>query len=227
MLRAVSVRDHARITALALLVGIGVSGVAARATAQRPGAVEEITVADMALDWARGRFASPVICQIDSQSDGRPVRGLRRLLITPGPRQVRPRVNRIVFVDMEVSDASRCVSELAGEVPNVTGSIQIRLPTSRHRDTAKRDFRELMRRKGGIDFDIVSGGLKIQPITQPESAARTVDFRGGRASLHDVGKGSDLSRLLAPFDSPRKLSLEVSARDGTKLSFPLYMTDLR
>ena len=149
------------------------------------------------------------------------------MLITPGPSRVRPRVNRIVFVDMEVSEASRCVTELAGEALNLTGSIQIRLLTSRQSDTARRDFREAIRRKSGFEFDIYAGGLKIQRVTQPESPEQRVDFRGGSVLLREIREGSDEDRLLAPFESPRKLLLELSARDGTKLSFPLYMTDLR
>ena len=39
----------------------------------------------LALDWARGRYLSPVICE----TDGELVRGGRRLLITPGPRHAR------------------------------------------------------------------------------------------------------------------------------------------
>jgi hypothetical protein len=222
MLRAVSGRDRARITALSC-VTLVLLGVAQATSAQRPGPHQEVTVSELALDWARGRFATPVVCQFD----GKAVRGLRRILITPGPSHVRPAVDRIVFVDMEVSDASRCVIEIGGEVPNVMGSIQIRLPSARRPDTARRDFREHLRRKNGFDFDIVAGGLRLQPVTQPESPARSVDFRGGEATLRTLDMRTDAGRLLAPFDSPRKLMLELSARDGTKLSFPLYMTDLR
>lgn len=181
------------------------------------------TVADLALDWARGRFASPLICQFGDK----PVRGIRRVLITPGPSHVRPAVDRIVFVDLDVDEASRCFAELKGDVPNVIGSVQIRLLGIRTADTARRDFREQLRRKQGFEFGIVSGGLRIRPVSQPPSAGEGVDFRGGRASLRTIEPGSDSARLLADFDSPRKLLLELSATDGTKLSFPLYMTDLR
>jgi hypothetical protein len=217
----VSPRDRARRSVLGL-VGLAAFAVAAPASAQRAGG-SEITVAELALEWARGRFASPVVCQIDGEA----VRGLRRVLITPGPPHVEPPVDRIVFVDMEVSGASRCVSELEGEVPNLTGSLDIRLESTRRPDTAERDFREQLRRRGGFEFDVVSGGLKLQPVGQPESAARAVDFRGGSAFLRDVEEGSDASRLLASFPSPRKVLLELSARDGTKLSFPLAQTELR
>ena len=129
--------------------------------------------------------------------------------------------------DLEVEEASRCFVELAGNVPNVMGSVQIEFPAVRRSDTARRDFREALRRKRGFEFRIAEGGLKLQEVTQPPSPVRVVDFRGGSASLRTIEPGSDAARLLAPFESPRKMILEVSARDGTKLSFPLYMTDLR
>ncbi len=216
MLRAVS--KPARVLVLVLLFGVALPG-----KGQIPGDPREATVADMALDWSRGRFASPLICELE----GELVRGIRRVLITPGPSYQRPRMNRIIFVDLEVDGASRCFVELAGDVPNVTGSVQIHLLSSRRSDTAQRDFRESLRRKRGFEFRIAAGGLKLQPVTQPPSPARGLDFSGGRATLRTMEPGSDESRLLSPFPSPRKLLLELSARDGTKLSFPLYMTDLR
>jgi len=216
MLREVS--KSSLLLTLSLLLASAQPGLA-----QVIGPPRNATVADMALDWARGRFASPLICKLD----GKPVRGIRRLMIAPGPSQASPRVDRIVFIDMEVDEATRCFTELSGEVPNVTGAIQIHLPTSRRSDTARRDFREALRRKSGFAFRISAGGLRIQPVTQPPSPARSVDFRGGSALLHTIEPGSDEARLLAPFESPRKLLLQLSATDGTKISFPLYMTDLR
>jgi len=188
--------------------------------AQQP---EQPTLGDLALDWARGRFATPTICEFE----GRPVRGIRRVLIGPGPAHVRPRVNKIIFVDLEPGEASRCFTELSGEVPNVIGQLQFRLTTQGRPEMARRDLREQLRRKRGFEYDIVSGGLRIAPVSQPATPPRRVDFRGGSLRLHELAPGSDSERLLAGFDSPRKLLLEISARDGTKLSFPLYMTDLR
>jgi hypothetical protein len=183
----------------------------------------EPTLNELAIDWARGRYASPVICQFGED----PVRGLRRVMISPGPAHSRPPVGRIVFVDLEIEEASRCFTELSGDSPNLIGSLEFRLPGSRRADTARRDFRDQIRRKKGFEFEIASGGLRVQAVSQPPSKARGVDFRGGRVSLKELDPASDRGRLLAGFDSPRKLLLEISARDGTKLSFPLYMTDLR
>lgn len=205
---------------LGLVLSLGAAGAADSQFPANPGAP---TISDMALDWARGRFATPLICEFD----GKLVRGIRRVMIAPGASHRRSRQNRMVFIDLEVEEASRCFAELAGSVPNVTGSLQIELPAVRRSDTARRDFREALRRKKGFEFRIAEGGLKLQEVTQPPSPSRTVDFRGGSASLRTIELGSDAARLLAPFESPRKLMLELSARDGTKLSFPLYMTDLR
>lgn len=186
-------------------------------------AQKDVTLAELALDWARGRYATPVICEFD----GEPIRGVRRILITPGPARVQPAVAKIVFVGLDPGKATRCFTELRGETPNLTGSVQIRLAGNWRPDTAQRDLRDQLRRKQGFEYEIPAGGLRIQPVSQPPSPTRTVDFRGGSVVLREIDPASDSARLLAEFDSPRKLLLELSATDGTKLSFPLYMTDLR
>ena len=189
------------------------------AVAQGP----EVSVAELALQWSVGHFASPLICQLE----GEPRRGLRRILIGPAPARIQPPANRIRFVDLEVQDASRCFTELAGDTPNVTGSLLIRLPGRHAAESAQRDFRESLRRTRGFEFRVAGGRLQIQAVTQPASPVRAVDFAGGRAALREVLDGSDTGRLLAPFRSPRKLLLELTARDGTELSFPLYLSDPR
>jgi hypothetical protein len=189
-----------------------------------PAAAQEApTLADMAIDWARGRYATPVICEFD----GKPVRGIRRILIAPGPPRQRPAVAKIVFVDLDAGEASRCFTELKADTPNLTGSVQIRLEGTWRPDTAERDFRDQLRRKQGFEYQIAAGGLRIQRVQQPRAEARAVDFQGGSAVLRTLDPASDLGRLVAGFDSPRKLLLELSATDGTKLAFPLYMTDAR
>ena len=88
----------------------------------------------------------------------------------------------------------------------------------------ERDFRQQLRRRQGFEFEIPAGGLRMTELAQPAKPVRRVDFRGGRAVLQEIAPGSDDARLLSDHRSPRKLLLEISARDGTKLSFPLYMT---
>ncbi len=192
------------------------------AVAQGPGGTGA-SLADLALEWSLGHFASPLICQLE----GEPRRGIRRIVIGPGPARVQPPANSIRFVDLEVESASRCFTELAADTPTVTGSLLIRLPGRHSAESAQRDFRASLRRTRGFEFGIARGLLQIQKVTEPASPVRTVDFAGGRAELHEVPNGSDISRLLAPFRSPRKLMLELTARDGTELSFPLYLTDPR
>jgi hypothetical protein len=178
---------------------------------------------ELALDWARGRYASPLLCEIG----GRSLRGLRRLLIAPGPRDARPPVARIVFVDLEPGEATRCFTDLGESAPNVTGSLQIRLPGHSRRDTATRDFATALRRKGGFEFDVSDGQLRITEIGKEADGEHRVDFQGGHARLYPVAKGSDDARLLSEFKSPRKLSLELDAPDGTRLRLPVFMTDQR
>jgi len=182
---------------------------------------EEPTLADIALRWAEGEFGSPLICQIG----GEPVRGLRRLTIAPPRRREHPPVARITFVDLEAEEASRCFTELEADVPNVTGWVQIRLPGNHRADTAERDFREAMRRKRGFEFQITAGSLSIQPVTQPPTQPRAVAFTGGTAKLADIRPGTDSARLLAGFRTPRKLLLELEAKDGTQLALPLYVPE--
>ena len=184
---------------------------------------QEPTMPELALEWARGRYATPVICEFD----GKPVRGIRRILIAPGPSRVQPPVLKVVFVDLEPESATRCFTELDSEAPNLVGSVQIRLPKGRRSDNPSRDFREQLRRKRGFEYEVVAGGLRITPVQQPPVPGRGASFRGGTALLSRLDPTSDLGRLLARFDSPRKLLLELRAPDGTELRFPLYLTDAR
>lgn len=180
----------------------------------------ELSLSEASLRWAEGDFGSPLICRID----GRPVRGLRRISIAPDPRRKRPLTHRISFTDLEIEDATRCFTELAGEVPNIVGWVQIRLPGRHRPDTGQRDFREAMRRKRGFEYEIIGGVLAIQTVAQPLEAPRRVSFVGGKATLRKMQRGSDSARLLAGFETPRKLLLELEAKDGgEKLSFPLYV----
>jgi hypothetical protein len=175
----------------------------------------------LALDWARGRYLSPVICETNDKL----TRGGRRILIAPGPRHTVPPVVRILFSDLEVPDASRCFDDLGKSQPNVTGQVQVRLLGHSRSDTATRDFKTALRRKSGFTFHISSGQLRIETVGQAD--ARTVLFRGGEARLHLIAPGSDEARMLGDLQGLRKLNLELEAPDGTLLQFPLFMTELR
>jgi hypothetical protein len=175
----------------------------------------------LALDWARGRYLSPVICE----TSGELTRGGRRLMITPGPRHARPPVARILFSDLEVPGATRCFDELGSEQPNVVGQLEFRHLGRSRPDSAERDLKAALRRDKGFDFHVARGTLRIQTVGEPE--ARAVDFRGGEVRLHAIAPGSDDARRLGDLVGLRKLLLELEAPDGTRLRLPLLMTELR
>lgn len=175
----------------------------------------------LAIDWARGRYLSPVICE----TDGKLTRGGRRVLIAPGPRHTVPPVARIVFSDLEVPGAARCFDELGNPQPNVIGQVQIRLLGHSRSDTARRDFKAALRRDNGFEFYIASGPLRIQTVGEAE--VRKTDFRKGKVRLSFIAAGSDAARMLGDLRGLRKLQLELEAPDGTRLQFPLLMTELR
>ena len=173
----------------------------------------------LALQWARGSYASPVHCEFSGVAR----RGIRRVAVTPGLEQRIPAVGRILFADLEASEASRCFTELEPSVPNVTGSLEIRLPGASRRDTARRDLSATLRREGGFEFDIVSGRLAFQQVGPQPPPAQRIDFSGGKARLHRVRRGSDDARLLSEFPGPRKLTLELSATGGESLRLLLFL----
>jgi hypothetical protein len=202
--------------ALALSVLFPLAG---PAIAQGPGP----DLNELVLGWARGRYASPLFCEIG----GRPVRGLRRLLVTPGPSHVRPPVDLLVFVSLDVEEASRCFTALESEVPDLRGRVQIRLRGNAAPDIATREFNSLVRRKGGFEFDIPSGSLLVSPVGEAAGAPRRLDLRGGRARMTEVKPGTDAYRMLADLPTDRLLLLELETRDGERLELPLVRTDDR
>ena len=175
----------------------------------------------LSLQWARGRYLSPVICEIDSKL----VRGGRRLTIMPGPRHARPRVNTILFSDLEVPTATRCFDDLGGPQPNVKGRLNFRLPGHSRPDSARHDFEAALRRSQGFEFHISEGILRIQIVG--EEKTRDVDFMGGTARLTLVADSTDDARVLRDLKGLRKLVLDVRAEDGTSLRLPLVMTQRR
>jgi len=178
----------------------------------------------LALDWSRGRYLSPVICQTGEEV----TRGGRRLMIAPGPRHTRPPVNRILFADLDTPTADRCFNELGDEELNVVGSVQFRLRSRSRPDTATHDFKAEMRRNKGFEFHITAGQLRISPPgASKEAAPEPVDFRGGSAKLVEIARGSDTARLLGDLRGLRKLMLELKAPSGETLRMPLVMTEAR
>jgi hypothetical protein len=136
-------------------------------------------------------------------------------------------VNRLAFFDLEAPEGTRCHDETGGEQPNAIGSLALDLEVRARPDTAQRDFELALRREGGFDFRIRAGKLRLGAPGEPSSALREVDFRGGKAEIRKVERGSDAFRRLADFGPRRKLTLLLEAPDGTRLSFDLVQFGLR
>jgi len=194
----------------------------AGATGQAPGGASA-TLNELALEWTRGDYRAPLICEIG----GVPYRALRRVLVTPGPREAQLPMNRLAFFDLEAPQGTRCHDETGGEQPNAIGSLALTLEAISRPDTARRDFDVALRREGGFGFRIRSGRLRLGAPGEAADALREVDFAGGRADIRMVDRGTDAYRRLADFGERRKLGLVLEAPDGTRLSFDLVQFGLR
>ena len=178
---------------------------------------------ELALEWIRGEYRAPLICEIE----GVPYRSLRRILVSPGPRDARTPMNRLALFDLEAPEGTRCHDETGGEQPNAIGSLALALEARARPDTAQRDFELALRKEAGFEFQIRAGRLRLGAPGQAASALREVDFSGGTADVRTVQRGSDAFRRLADFGQRRKLSLVLEAPDGTRLSFDLVQFGLR
>ncbi len=194
-----------------LMVGVLL---AARASLAQP-APAEASLNDLVLSWLQGNYATPIVCTLD----GQPRRGLRRILIEPAPPSHRASEATVRFVDLAAADATRCFTEIGGDTPNITGALVVRHPTTKRRPTVVRDFKTELKRKRGFELDIVSGTLELEPVGEG-SQSETWDMRGGHLRVHILRKGEDGLRVLQDLPSPRKVRLEIEARDGRLLSFP-------
>ncbi|UCE85185.1 MAG: hypothetical protein JSU66_12655 [Deltaproteobacteria bacterium] len=200
-----------------MLAGVGLLGVAAlpaRAQVQPDGSGSP-DLNDLALDWVRGEYRAPLVCEIDD----RPQRGLRRLMIGPGPRAMRPRANSLRLFDLEVETAKRCFDDLGGEEPNAEGVIHFSLRSRSRPDTARRDFSAALRRDSGFAFDIREGRVRVRRVGEPNAEPRVVDFASGVLRVETVARGSDVERRLLEFGGLRRLTLRLEARDGTTLRY--------
>jgi hypothetical protein len=190
---------------------------AASAASGQPGTGSGPDTADLALAWARGGFASPVICRFGDEVK----RGLRRVVIAPGPRSAARRVDRVTFVDLGAAGATRCHDELGTEEKNVVATLIISYTPKRPRsDTPQRDLEQELK-SGPLRFDIVSGKLRVGDATQAAESLPESEFEGGHFLLGMIKRGSDDARRLGDFASERLLRLEIEPRDGPALRMPL------
>jgi hypothetical protein len=178
---------------------------------------------DFALAWARGGFASPVVCRFADRVQ----RGLRRVVVAPGPRTSELRVNRVQFFDLEATGAERCHDELGADEPNVVGTLFFTYTARRPRsDTPERDLKQDLER-GPLAFEIVRGRLRIGPPAEPPAALRDVDFAGGKLTLGPIAANSDDAKRVADVPGSREVRLVAEARDGTVVAIPLVEMEQR
>jgi hypothetical protein len=169
---------------------------------------------EMALRWTRGDWAAPLVCELG----GEPRRGLRRLLVSAGPRERLPVSNKLSFVAMKLPAGARCYVDTGESQPDVAGSLLYHLEGISRPDLAGREFQETLEREGGFRFDVRAGVLQVD--------GRKVDFAGGSARFEPVRPGSDSWRRLGDL-AGRKLALVVEAPDGTRLGFDLVQAGER
>jgi len=183
----------------------------------QPGAGAAPDAVEFALAWARGGYASPVICRFKEDVQ----RGLRRIVIGPGPRSSAQRVDRIQFFDIGAAGASRCHDDLGVEEPNVVGTLLVSYTAKRPRsDTPQRDIDQELK-AGPLSLEIASGRLRIGAAPAPIESLPEVDFAGGKLRIGEVAAGSDDERRLGDFASRRLLRLDAEAPDGTRIGMLL------
>jgi hypothetical protein len=170
---------------------------------------------ELALRWTRGDWASPLVCELD----GKAARGLRRLLVTAGPKDRPPLSNKLSFVSMHLPSGARCYSDTGEAQPDVAGSLLYFLDSISRPDLATREFQETLEREGGFRFDVRSGVLQV--------GERKVDFAGGSARFEPVRRGSDAWRRLQDLQGEHKLALLLEAKDGTRLALDLVQAGAR
>jgi hypothetical protein len=176
-------------------------------------------LSDLVVDWARGRYASPVMCELG----GGLVRGIRRVIIRGERMPGRTATLELQLVDMRPGEATRCVNATGHSQPNALGKLQLRLPGRPHPETAMRDFKQTLKHARGFEFEIAAGRLKLQDVAVPPAESRIVDFRGGHASIGLVLPATDAERELRDFQSPRKRVLELKSPQGDALLLPLFL----
>jgi hypothetical protein len=201
---------------LAVPFAIAVLLATSSATAQ-PSASAGPDAVEFALAWARGGYASPVVCRFGEEVQ----RGVRRVVIAAGPRTSAQRVDRITFFDLGASGASRCHDDLGAEEPNVVGTLLVSYTAKRPRsDTPQRDIEQELK-SGPLVFDIASGRLRIGSAAAAPESLREIDFARGKLRLGELAPGSDEARRLGDFASQRRLHLDAEAPDGTRIRLPL------
>lgn len=205
------------LVALALAATVALAVAEPRATRAQPRGGAP-TLGHLALAWLHGDYRAPIVCEIDEV----PRRALRRVRIVPGPSGTHRPSDRIVFHDLEAPAGTRCHDELGNDEPNLIGSVTLVWEGRDDRpDLAEHEFSETLRREGGFSFPIATGALRMGAAGTPVAELSPVDFKGGRARVRAVTRGTDAFRRLADFGPRRKLVLVLEAPDGARLELDL------
>lgn len=190
-----------------------IAWMAAAATAQPvPGGVSSLAVA-----WSRGEYRAPMICEID----GRPARALRRVVMQPGPPRGARLTGKLILVDLEAPPGTRCYGETGDDQPNLIGTLRFVMDGRTGSDTANHDFDEILRRKGGFQFDVIGGVLRVGPAAASGDDLETVALGGSELWMEQVKRGSDAFRRLAEFPERIKRVLVLTLADGRSWRFEL------
>lgn len=174
-------------------------------------------VSSLAIVWAQGEYRAPMICEID----GHPARALRRVVMQPGPPHGSRLSGKLVFFDLEAPPDTHCYGETGDDHPNLIGTLRFLLDGRSSSDTARHDFDEILRRKGGFRFDVIGGSLRVGLPGATRDELEQVALEGGKLWMEQVKRGSDAFRRLAEFGERTKRRLVVSTSDGRSWSFDL------
>jgi hypothetical protein len=177
----------------------------------------------LALQWIRGEYRAPLICVLDGVHH----QALRRLLVRPAPKKLGRPLASLTFFDLDAPPETPCTAVTGGDAPNILGTLILDSDARTDEDTGMHDFKTNLAREGGYEYRIESGRLKLVPTEPAEPDARIVDFARGTARFYKVNPGADAYRRLVDFVPRRMLTLELEARDGTRLAFDLVQFDVR
>lgn len=181
-------------------------------------AQREPTLNDLVAQWSQGSFRSPLMCELQ----GKLIRGVRRVLIrSQNISDGSPRLT-LELIDLNPGEATRCIDATGAQVPNLTGTLQLRREGHAHPETARRDFKRVLKQNKGFAYRIVSGTVKIQAVRIPAPDSRLVDFQGGSVTLSLIFPATDPARALADFRSGRKLLVTLQSKSGEEFVLPLF-----
>ena len=190
----------------------------------RPAAAQQgPDLSDLVVSWASGSWRSPINCEFE----GTLRRGVRRIVIEPNLIPGRPAGLKLRFVDLHPGEATRCIDLRGKAQPNLLGGVKARLPGRPHPETARRDFRQTLKRKKGFELDIIEGTIKVEAVGSDAAEYERLDFSGGTLRISVVYPATDEARELASFNSDRKFILTLKTKSGETIQLPVFTPEAR